>query len=147
MDNPDINMEKYFRYEIEKTLRNSKTYDWKTTTYVKIKYFDDINYLRFFETKFSANVSLCVESRIRSIRRIKEAQYDVLGFLGVGTTIIIFQNIPELAVNMANVFFWIRHIAHQIFMVSCEVQAHILHIFLMYMAYKLLEHQILDCFV
>ncbi|GJR65232.1 hypothetical protein Tco_0011297 [Tanacetum coccineum] len=45
--------------------------------------------------------------------------------------IIIFQNIPELAMNTTYVFFWIRRIALQLFVASCEVQVQIRCIFLM----------------
>ncbi|GJY18367.1 hypothetical protein Tco_0389858 [Tanacetum coccineum] len=38
--------------------------------------------------------SVFIGSGIRLIRRIEGAQYGVLGFLGVGSTIIIFQNVP-----------------------------------------------------
>ncbi|GJX84462.1 hypothetical protein Tco_0335236 [Tanacetum coccineum] len=56
MDNPDITMEEYVQYETEKALRNNQVYDWETTKYGKIWYIEDINYLRFFETKFPAIV-------------------------------------------------------------------------------------------
>nr|GEW67485.1 hypothetical protein [Tanacetum cinerariifolium] len=91
--------------------------------------------------------SIFIESRIQLIRRIEEAQYGVLGFLGVGTTIIVFLNIHKLAVDMAYVFFWIRSIALQVIVVSYEVQAQIRRILLMDTAYELSEHQILDFFV
>ncbi|GKF32068.1 hypothetical protein Tco_0101866, partial [Tanacetum coccineum] len=69
-------------------------------------------------------------SGIRSIRHIEEVQYGVSGFLGVGSTNNIFQNILELGVNTAYVFFWIRRITLQIFVVSCEVQVQMRRIFL-----------------
>ncbi|GKA71592.1 hypothetical protein Tco_0777731 [Tanacetum coccineum] len=56
MDNPDITIEEYVQYETKKALRNGQVYNWETATYGKIRYFDDINYLRFFETKFPAIV-------------------------------------------------------------------------------------------
>nr|GEU44115.1 zinc knuckle CX2CX4HX4C [Tanacetum cinerariifolium] len=80
---------------------------------------------------FNQNGSIFIEPGIRSIRRIKEDQYGVLGFIGVGTLIILFHNIPELAMNTAYVFFLIRRIALQVFVVSCEVQVQIRRIFLM----------------
>ncbi|GJS87780.1 hypothetical protein Tco_0770416 [Tanacetum coccineum] len=49
-----MTMEEYVQYETEKALRNSKVYNWKTATYGKIQYVEDINDLRFFETKFPA---------------------------------------------------------------------------------------------
>ncbi|GJX17439.1 hypothetical protein Tco_0218271 [Tanacetum coccineum] len=54
MDNPNITMEEYVRYETEKALRNGQMYNWETTKYGKINYIGDINYPRFFETKFPA---------------------------------------------------------------------------------------------
>ncbi|GJS91634.1 hypothetical protein Tco_0774270 [Tanacetum coccineum] len=51
-----MTMEEYVQYEIEKALRNGKVYNWETATYGKIRYIDDINDLRFFETKFPAIV-------------------------------------------------------------------------------------------
>ncbi|GJX84539.1 uncharacterized mitochondrial protein-like protein [Tanacetum coccineum] len=83
------------------------------------------------------NVKICIRvrpsalaSEIHSIRRIEVSEYGILEFLGVGTTINIFQNILELAMNMAYVFYWIWCITLQISMVSCEVQAQIRRIFL-----------------
>ncbi|GJT17895.1 hypothetical protein Tco_0876601 [Tanacetum coccineum] len=52
MEDHYMTMEEYVQYEIEKALRNGKVYNWETTTYGKIRYVDDINDLRFFETKF-----------------------------------------------------------------------------------------------
>ncbi|GKE75566.1 hypothetical protein Tco_1537607 [Tanacetum coccineum] len=56
MDNPDMTMDEYIQYETEKALINNHVYNWKTAKYGKIWYIDDINYLGFFETKFSAIV-------------------------------------------------------------------------------------------
>ncbi|GKE01326.1 hypothetical protein Tco_1389309 [Tanacetum coccineum] len=56
MEDRDMTMEEYIQYETEKALRNGKIYNWETTTYGKIMYVEDINDLRFFETKFSAIV-------------------------------------------------------------------------------------------
>ncbi|GJY14067.1 retrovirus-related pol polyprotein from transposon TNT 1-94, partial [Tanacetum coccineum] len=44
--------------------------------------------------------------------------------------LFVHNNILELAVNMAYVFYWIQCITLQIFVVSCEVQAQIRHVFL-----------------
>ncbi|GKB79972.1 hypothetical protein Tco_0946867 [Tanacetum coccineum] len=49
-------MEEYVQYEMEKALRNNQVYNWETAKYGKIWYIEDINYLRFFETKFPAIV-------------------------------------------------------------------------------------------
>ncbi|GJV11002.1 hypothetical protein Tco_1352543 [Tanacetum coccineum] len=54
MDYPNIITEEYVQLETEKALRNGKVYNWKTATYGKIWYDEDVHYLRFFETEFSA---------------------------------------------------------------------------------------------
>ncbi|GJT26155.1 retrovirus-related pol polyprotein from transposon TNT 1-94 [Tanacetum coccineum] len=54
MEDPDITMEEYVQYETEKSLRIGKVYNWETAKYDKIDYLGDIDYLRFFETKFPA---------------------------------------------------------------------------------------------
>ncbi|GJX65439.1 hypothetical protein Tco_0299782 [Tanacetum coccineum] len=56
MDDPNITMEEYVQLETEKALRNGKMYNWETAAYGKIRYVDDINDLKFFETKFPAIV-------------------------------------------------------------------------------------------
>ncbi|GJZ27788.1 hypothetical protein Tco_0572435 [Tanacetum coccineum] len=52
INDPYITMEEYVRCETEKALRNGQMYNWETAKYGKINYIRDINYLRFFETKF-----------------------------------------------------------------------------------------------
>ncbi|GJY39370.1 hypothetical protein Tco_0425734 [Tanacetum coccineum] len=56
MEDRDMTMEEYVQYETEKALRYGKVYNWETATYGKIMYVEDINNLRFFETKFPAIV-------------------------------------------------------------------------------------------
>ncbi|GJV48160.1 hypothetical protein Tco_1438372 [Tanacetum coccineum] len=56
MDDPDITMEEYIQLETERALRNSQVYNSETATYGKTGYVEDVHYLRFFETKFSAIV-------------------------------------------------------------------------------------------
>ncbi|GJU97033.1 hypothetical protein Tco_1326304 [Tanacetum coccineum] len=51
-----MTLEEYVQYETEKALRNGKVYNLETTTYGKIKYVEDIDDLRFFETEFPAIV-------------------------------------------------------------------------------------------
>ncbi|GKE56499.1 hypothetical protein Tco_1495684 [Tanacetum coccineum] len=51
-----MTMEEYVQYETEKALRNGKVYNWETAKYGKIDYIGDIDYLRFFKTKFSSIV-------------------------------------------------------------------------------------------
>nr|GEY89697.1 hypothetical protein [Tanacetum cinerariifolium] len=52
MDDPDINMEEYIRLETKKALRKGMLYNWETATYGKIKYDEDVYFLRYVETKF-----------------------------------------------------------------------------------------------
>nr|GEX84335.1 hypothetical protein [Tanacetum cinerariifolium] len=56
MDDRDITMEEYVQLETERALRNGKVYNWKTATYGKIWYDEDVHYLRFVETEFPAIV-------------------------------------------------------------------------------------------
>ncbi|GJV28120.1 hypothetical protein Tco_1384568 [Tanacetum coccineum] len=49
MEDRDMTMKEYVQYETENALRNGKVYNWKTSTYGKIRYVDDINDLRFFD--------------------------------------------------------------------------------------------------
>ncbi|GKC23725.1 hypothetical protein Tco_1413608 [Tanacetum coccineum] len=56
MEDRDMTMEEYVQYETEKALSNCKVYNWETVMYGKIRYVDDINDLRFFETKFPSIV-------------------------------------------------------------------------------------------
>nr|GEU56223.1 hypothetical protein [Tanacetum cinerariifolium] len=54
MDDPDITIKEYVQLETERALRNGKVYNWETATYGKIWYDEDVHYLRFVETKFTA---------------------------------------------------------------------------------------------
>ncbi|GKB21422.1 hypothetical protein Tco_0855345 [Tanacetum coccineum] len=56
MDNPDITMEEYIWLEEEKARRRGRNFDWKSATYGKVKYFDDVNYFRDFKVEFPAIV-------------------------------------------------------------------------------------------
>nr|GEX42250.1 hypothetical protein [Tanacetum cinerariifolium] len=56
MDDPNITMEEYIRLEEEKARRNGKVYNWKTATYGKVWYDEDVHDLRSVETKFPAIV-------------------------------------------------------------------------------------------
>ncbi|GKC70617.1 hypothetical protein Tco_1116500, partial [Tanacetum coccineum] len=56
MDDPNITMEEYIRLEEEKARRRGQNFDWKSATYGKVKYFEDIDYFRDFETEFPAIV-------------------------------------------------------------------------------------------
>ncbi|GJR76076.1 hypothetical protein Tco_0088441 [Tanacetum coccineum] len=56
MDNPDITMEEYIWLEEEKAQRRGRDFDWKSATYGKVKYFDDVNYFKDFEAEFPAIV-------------------------------------------------------------------------------------------
>ncbi|GJR30183.1 hypothetical protein Tco_1106415 [Tanacetum coccineum] len=67
----------------------------------------------------------------KMILRVIAAQVNTVywGFLGVGTMFNILQNL-QIIFNTAYRVFWIRRIALQFFVVSCEVQAQIRRIFL-----------------
>nr|GEY40386.1 hypothetical protein [Tanacetum cinerariifolium] len=56
MDDPNIIIEEYIRLEEEKACRNGKVYNWKTATYGKIWYDEDVYDLRSVETEFLAIV-------------------------------------------------------------------------------------------
>ncbi|GJS59314.1 hypothetical protein Tco_0654098 [Tanacetum coccineum] len=56
MDDPNITMEEYIRFEEEKARRRGKVYNWETATYGKILYDEDVHDLRSVETKFPAIV-------------------------------------------------------------------------------------------
>ncbi|GJV84318.1 hypothetical protein Tco_1524216 [Tanacetum coccineum] len=56
MDDPNITMEEYIRFEEEKARRRGKVYNWETATYGKIWYDEDVHDLRSVETKFPAIV-------------------------------------------------------------------------------------------
>ncbi|GKB60738.1 hypothetical protein Tco_0916924, partial [Tanacetum coccineum] len=49
---PDITMEEYIRLETKKALRKGKVYSWETATYDKIRYDEDVHFLRSIETEF-----------------------------------------------------------------------------------------------
>ncbi|GJZ88773.1 hypothetical protein Tco_0660555 [Tanacetum coccineum] len=56
MDDPNITMEEYIRLEEEKARRRGKVYNWKTAKYVMIWYDEDVQDLRYVETKFPSIV-------------------------------------------------------------------------------------------
>ncbi|GJV90900.1 hypothetical protein Tco_1538713 [Tanacetum coccineum] len=56
MDDPNITMEEYIRFEEEKAHRNGKVYNLETTTYGKIWDNEDVHELRSIETEFPAIV-------------------------------------------------------------------------------------------
>nr|GEW53987.1 ribonuclease H-like domain-containing protein [Tanacetum cinerariifolium] len=43
---------KFVRLEEEKALRHGQDFNWETTTYGKVSYFDDVNYFKAFEAEF-----------------------------------------------------------------------------------------------
>ncbi|GKD84127.1 hypothetical protein Tco_1350966, partial [Tanacetum coccineum] len=51
IDDPNITMEEYMRLEEEKARRRGQVYNWETSTYGKICYFD---YFKDFEKEFPA---------------------------------------------------------------------------------------------
>ncbi|GKC48672.1 hypothetical protein Tco_1071417 [Tanacetum coccineum] len=52
MDDPNITMEEYIRFEEEKSRRRGKVFNWKTAKYGKIWYDEDVHDLRSVETEF-----------------------------------------------------------------------------------------------
>ncbi|GKD17212.1 hypothetical protein Tco_1206370, partial [Tanacetum coccineum] len=56
MDDPNIPMEEYIRLEEEKAHRHGKVYNWKTATYGKTWYDEDVHDLRSVEIEFPAIV-------------------------------------------------------------------------------------------
>ncbi|GKB95550.1 hypothetical protein Tco_0981687 [Tanacetum coccineum] len=56
MEDPDITMEEYIQLEAEKAHRRGQTFNWETATYGKVRYFEDIDYFKDFETEFPAIV-------------------------------------------------------------------------------------------
>ncbi|GJV34766.1 hypothetical protein Tco_1395166, partial [Tanacetum coccineum] len=56
MDDPNITIEEYIRFEKEKARRRCKVFNWETATYGKIWYNEDVHDLRSVETEFPAIV-------------------------------------------------------------------------------------------
>ncbi|GKD62595.1 hypothetical protein Tco_1300104, partial [Tanacetum coccineum] len=56
MDDPNMTMEEYIKFEEEKAHRRGRVFNWKTATYAKIKVDDDLHNLRYVEAEFPAIV-------------------------------------------------------------------------------------------
>ncbi|GKG37499.1 hypothetical protein Tco_0447672, partial [Tanacetum coccineum] len=56
MDDSDLTMEEYIRLEEEKAQRHAQSFDWRSATYGKVNYFDDIDYFKDLELEFPAIV-------------------------------------------------------------------------------------------
>ncbi|GJU96253.1 hypothetical protein Tco_1321009, partial [Tanacetum coccineum] len=56
MEDTDITIDEYIQLEAEKAYRRGHMFNWETATYGKVRYFEDIDYFKDFETKFSAIV-------------------------------------------------------------------------------------------
>ncbi|GJX52623.1 hypothetical protein Tco_0280992 [Tanacetum coccineum] len=54
MDDPNMTMEEYIKFEEEKARRHGRVFDWKTVTYGKIRVDDDLYDLRSMEAEFPA---------------------------------------------------------------------------------------------
>ncbi|GJX99127.1 hypothetical protein Tco_0356146 [Tanacetum coccineum] len=52
MDDPNMTMEEYIKFEEEKARRHGRVFDWKTATYGKIRVDDDLYDLRSMEAEF-----------------------------------------------------------------------------------------------
>ncbi|GJZ64636.1 DNA helicase [Tanacetum coccineum] len=69
MDNPDITMEEYIELEAYKARRRGQTFNWEIATYGKVRYHEDIDYFKDFETDFPAiifNDPLATDHKISS---------------------------------------------------------------------------------
>ncbi|GJT50435.1 hypothetical protein Tco_0976592 [Tanacetum coccineum] len=54
MDDPNMTMEEYIKFEEEKARRHGRVFDWQTATYGKIRVDDDLYDLRSMEAEFPA---------------------------------------------------------------------------------------------
>ncbi|GKC56864.1 hypothetical protein Tco_1084462, partial [Tanacetum coccineum] len=75
----DVTMKEYVQYETEKALRKGKVYNWEPATYGKIRYVEDINDFRFFETKIPVIVyddPLSLESGFSSEPKVSSQHID-----------------------------------------------------------------------
>ncbi|GKE98737.1 hypothetical protein Tco_0022088, partial [Tanacetum coccineum] len=54
MDDPNMTMEEYIKFEEEKAHRHGRVFDWKNATYGKIKVDDDLYDLRTTKAEFPA---------------------------------------------------------------------------------------------
>ncbi|GJR10650.1 hypothetical protein Tco_0793302 [Tanacetum coccineum] len=78
MDNPDITMEKYIQLEAEKPRRRGHEINWETATYGKVRYFEDMEYFKYFKNEFPAivyNDALTLELEISSEPTIIMLEY------------------------------------------------------------------------
>nr|GEW63238.1 hypothetical protein [Tanacetum cinerariifolium]GEY03242.1 hypothetical protein [Tanacetum cinerariifolium] len=79
MDDYNTTMEEYVRLETERAIRNGKVYNRETTTYGKIRYVDDINNIKFFETEFPATIyddTLKFELELSSVPTVSPQHVD-----------------------------------------------------------------------
>nr|GEZ91949.1 hypothetical protein [Tanacetum cinerariifolium] len=56
MNDPNIIMAEYIQLEEEKARRHGQEFNWETATYGKVRYFEDIDYFKDFESEFPAIV-------------------------------------------------------------------------------------------
>ncbi|GJV38236.1 hypothetical protein Tco_1410713 [Tanacetum coccineum] len=56
MDDPGITMEEYIQLEAERACRRDQEFNWETAMYVKVMYFENIDYSNDFENEFPAIV-------------------------------------------------------------------------------------------
>nr|GEW92691.1 hypothetical protein [Tanacetum cinerariifolium] len=69
MDNPDITIEEYIELKAKKARRCGQEFNWETSTYGKVRYFDDIDYFKDFKNEFPAivyNDALTTDHKISS---------------------------------------------------------------------------------
>ncbi|GJT43884.1 hypothetical protein Tco_0952599 [Tanacetum coccineum] len=54
IDESNLTIEEYIELEAEKACRRGQTFNWKTATYSKVRYHENIDYFKDFETYFLA---------------------------------------------------------------------------------------------
>ncbi|GKB87229.1 hypothetical protein Tco_0959501 [Tanacetum coccineum] len=83
MDDPNITMKEYIRFEEEKAHRRGKVYNWETATYGKIWDNKDVHDLRSVETEFPAiviNDMLTSEKTLSCEPTVSSLNYDKIDF-------------------------------------------------------------------
>ncbi|GJT57231.1 ribonuclease H-like domain-containing protein [Tanacetum coccineum] len=84
MEDLNITIEEYIQLEAEKACRRDQEFNWETTTYGKVRYFEDINYFNDFENEFPAIVykdALTSKPKVSSeptvsARHVKKVDFD-----------------------------------------------------------------------
>ncbi|GJR76547.1 hypothetical protein Tco_0088912 [Tanacetum coccineum] len=83
MDDPNITMREYIRLETEKALRKGKVYNWEIAMYGKIRYDEDVHFLRSVETEFPAivyNDALTFELELSCVPTVSHQHIDIVNW-------------------------------------------------------------------